>query len=97
MQATSRPSVVVLLALDQEQARDESARWRARGAVVIQARDPGGCLRVATSIRPDVIVLDRRVPGRLLRLLKAHPVSANADIQWMPALPTLVASRAAAA
>jgi hypothetical protein len=90
----SRP-VVVVLGLDQEQARDESARWRARGAVVVQAHDPGGCLRVASSVCPDVIVLDHRVPERLLRLLRAHPVSASADIQWMPAANARVESRAA--
>ena len=77
--------VVVVLALDQERAQDESERWRSRGAVVVQASDAGGCLRVATSVRPHVIVLDRGVPKRLVQVLKAHPVSARADIQWMAA------------
>jgi hypothetical protein len=39
---------------------------------------------MATSIGPDVIVLDRRVPDRLVRLLKAHPVSSTARIHWRP-------------
>jgi hypothetical protein len=87
--------VVVVLGLDQAQALDESARWRVRGAVVMRATDAAGCLRVATSVRPDVIVLDRRVPASLLRLLKAHPVSASAETRWMPALSSGVECRAA--
>src|ERR1044071_4876222 len=30
---------------------------RAQGAVVYQARTPAGCLRVATAVRPDAILL----------------------------------------
>jgi hypothetical protein len=40
---------------------------------------------MATSVGPDVIVLDRHVPARLLRLLKAHPISSSARIDWLPA------------
>jgi hypothetical protein len=86
---------VVVLGVDYQQTQDECARWRARGAVVMQASDPDGCLRVATSVRPDVLVLHRRVPDRLLGLLRAHPVSASADIQWMPAVATRVVRQAA--
>jgi hypothetical protein len=90
MQATARRAahlgqqVVVVLGLDQDQAHSASTSWRAQGAVVMQTRDAGGCLRVATSVKPDVIVLDRAVSRRLVHLLKAHPISAGADIQWMP-------------
>ena len=87
--------VVVVLGLDQEQVQDETAQWRARGAIVMRASDAAGCLRVATSVRPDVIVLDRRVPGSLPRLLKAHPVSASADMQWMPEVGSGVECQAA--
>lgn len=44
------------------------------------------CLRMATSIGPDVIILDPRVPDRLVRLLRAHPVSATARIDWLAPL-----------
>ena len=87
--------VVVVLGLDPEQTQDESARWRALGAVVMRTRDADGCLRVATSVRPDVIVLDRGVPQRLVQLLRAHPISTNAQIQWMPALGAGAEYRAA--
>ncbi|HEY2593699.1 MAG TPA: hypothetical protein VGK33_07345 [Chloroflexota bacterium] len=76
-------SLVVVLGLDQAQTEAESERWRRRGAVVMPARDAGGCLRVATAVGPDRIVLDRRTPGRLLSLLKAHPVSSTAEIEWL--------------
>ena len=79
-----RQSVVVVLGLDQRRAHLESARWRDQGAVVLQASDAGGCLRLATSVHPDVIVLDRNVPRRQLGLLKAHPSSARAHIEWLP-------------
>jgi hypothetical protein len=76
-------SLVVVLGLDQAQTEAEAERWRRRGAVVMPARDAGGCLRVATAVGPDRIVLDRRTPDRLLSLLKAHPVSSTAQIEWL--------------
>ncbi len=84
MQVRRNRSVVVVLGLDQEQTEAESARLRRQGAVVMRARDARGCLRVATAVGPDRILLDRRVQRGLLRLLKAHPVSATAEIDWLP-------------
>jgi hypothetical protein len=86
MQAQRKRSVVVVLGLDQAQTQAEADRWRRRGAVVLRARDSGGCLRVATAVGPDYVVLDRRVPRRLVHLLKAHPVSSIAQIEWLPAV-----------
>jgi len=84
MQSSGRArDVVVVLGLDTAQAEAETDHWRKRGAVTLRARDAGGCLRLATSVRPDVIVLDPRLPGRLVRLLRAHPVSARAHIEWL--------------
>jgi hypothetical protein len=40
---------------------------------------------VATAVGPDRIVLDQHVPHRLVSLLKAHPVSSAAEIEWLPA------------
>jgi hypothetical protein len=77
--------MVVVMGLDTAQAERETDRWRGLGAVVVRAHDPGGCLRMATSVGPDVIVLDRHVPERLVRLLKAHPASSRARIDWLPA------------
>lgn len=85
MQAHRERPLVVVLGLDQAQAEAEAERWRRLGAVVMRARDAGGCLRVATAVGPDRIVLDRRVPPSLIRLLNAHPVSATALIDWLPA------------
>jgi hypothetical protein len=80
-----RPLVLVL-GLDRTQAEAASNHWRSQGAIVVRARDTGGCLRTATSAGPDVIVLDPRVPERTVRLLKAHPVSSTARVEWLPLL-----------
>jgi hypothetical protein len=37
-------------------------------------------LRVATSISPDVVLLDPALPPRLERLLHAHPTSSRATV-----------------
>jgi hypothetical protein len=95
MQAQRERSIVVVLGLDQAQTDAEAERWRRRGALVMRAHDAGGCLRVATSVGPDRVVLDRRVPRRLVRLLEAHPVSASAQIEWLPGVPSTHGSLAA--
>jgi hypothetical protein len=41
-------------------------------------------LRVATSISPDVVLLDPALPPRLERLLNAHPTSSRATILHLP-------------
>lgn len=87
MQSSRRQrAMVLLMGLDTAQAEVESEHWRGVGAMVVRAHNAGGCLRMATCIGPDVIVLDRRVPERLVRLLKAHPVSSSARIDWVPSL-----------
>jgi len=88
MQAQRNRELVVVLGLNQAQTEAEADRWRRHGAVVMRAHDAAGCLRVATAVSPDRIVLDRRVPRRLVRLLEAHPVSAAARIEWLPAVGT---------
>jgi hypothetical protein len=55
-------------------------RLRNAGNVVYVAHSPEGCLRVATSVGPDVVLLDPAFPARLESLLRAHPVSARAQI-----------------
>jgi CheY-like chemotaxis protein len=57
-------------------------RLRRDGMVVYVTHDMHGCLRVATSIAPDLIVLDPRLPRRLVRLLRAHPASSGSLLRW---------------
>jgi DNA-binding response OmpR family regulator len=62
-----------------------ASQLRREGYVVYVTRSADGCLRVATSVRADIILLDPRLPARLERLLKAHPVSASARILHLSA------------
>ncbi|MCA1648019.1 MAG: hypothetical protein LC797_21995 [Chloroflexi bacterium] len=59
---------------------DVAARLRREGSVVYVTHSAQGCLRVATSVRPDIVLLDPRLPARLESLLHAHPNSAGASI-----------------
>jgi DNA-binding response OmpR family regulator len=53
---------------------------RRDGNVVYVTHSAEGCLRVATSVRADVILLDPSFPSRLEKLLRAHPSSKAARI-----------------
>src|SRR5579863_9078336 len=83
MQSTRRSRPLVLVLGDPAPAARVVDVWRDLGAVVVRARDADGCLRVATAVGPDIIVLDNSASRRLLMLLAAHPVSARARIQWL--------------
>jgi DNA-binding response OmpR family regulator len=61
-------------------AESVAAQLRRDGNVVYVAHTAEGCLRVATSVGPDLVLLDPALPPRLERLLKAHPASAGAEI-----------------
>ena len=78
----SRRSVPLILVASSSPGYAESlaAELRRDGNLVCIAHSAEGCLRVATSIAPDVILLDPRMPERLERLLHAHPASAGAQI-----------------
>jgi hypothetical protein len=83
------------MAADPSVAADVAELWHGHGAVVVHARDEGGCLRVATAVGPDVIVVDHSASRRLLRLIRAHPVSARAQIvfaQEAALRPTVLAA-----
>jgi CheY-like chemotaxis protein len=71
---------------------DVAARLRLDGSVVYATHSAEGCLRVATSIAPDVILLDpalpQRLPQRLEDLLRAHPASGRAEILHLTAPPS---------
>ena len=84
MQATRRNRPLVLvLAADPATVACTVNFWRDQGAIVVHARDDGGCLRVATAVGPDIIILDDTASSRLLKLLAAHPVSGRALIHWV--------------
>lgn len=59
---------------------------RQEGMGVALALGERGCLRVATALSPDIILLDPRLPRALLNLLRAHPLAKHADIGWSEAL-----------
>jgi len=59
---------------------------RQEGMGVAGALGDRACLRVASALRPDIILLDPRLPGALLNLLRAHPLSKSAQISWSEAL-----------
>jgi hypothetical protein len=81
METRAERRVPLIVVAHQETAA--LVEWlRAEGAVVYQTRTPEGCLRVATAVRPDMIVLPRGFPCRLVRLLQQHPTSADARIVW---------------
>ena len=61
-------------------AEEVAARLRLDGSVVYVAHSAQGCLRVATSISPDMVVLDPALPRRLEALLRAHPATVGAEI-----------------
>src|SRR5215471_1004390 len=59
-----------------------AGQLRSEGNVVYVTHSADGCLRVATSVHADVVLLDPSLPkrGRLEKLLKAHPFSTGAQI-----------------
>ena len=77
--------LIVVASASSVLAEDNAARLRLDGSVVYVAHSAAGCLRVSTSIAPDVILLDPALPQRLEDLLHAHPASARAQILHMTA------------
>lgn len=72
---------VIVVASARQGAADEIAqRLRRDGAVVLAARSAEGCLRVATSVGPDVVLLDADLPRWVEKMLRAHPSSRNARV-----------------
>jgi DNA-binding response OmpR family regulator len=73
------PLVVIASAAD-SMADQLATRLRRGGAVVYVTHSAGGCLRVATSVGPDLVLLDPAMPKRLEKLLRAHPTSSRAQV-----------------
>jgi hypothetical protein len=82
METTARRRVPFIVVAGREGTAALVESLRAQGAIVYQTRTPDGCLRVATAVRPDIIVLPREFPRRLVLLLEQHPTSAGARIVW---------------
>jgi DNA-binding response OmpR family regulator len=61
-------------------AEGVAAELRREGNAVYVAHSAEGCLRVATSVGPDLVLLDPALPPRLERLIRAHPSSSGAQI-----------------
>ena len=77
----TRDVPLILVASARDGAADEIAqRLRGNGAIVLAAHSAAGCLRVATAVGPDVVLLDADLPHRLEKLLRAHPTSARARL-----------------
>jgi hypothetical protein len=72
--------LIVVASASAAVAEGVAARLRHDGSVVYIAHSAEGCLRVATSISPDIVLLDPALPPRLESLLRAHPASARAEI-----------------
>jgi len=68
-------------------ADEAAARLRRDGSVVYVTHSADGCLRVATSVAPDVVLLDPAMPGRLVNFLRVHPATAQAQILYLDAAP----------
>jgi len=76
----SRPLIVVASG-SSAIAAHVAARLRREGNAVCIAHSADGCLRVATSVGPDLVLLDPALHTRRLeQLLRAHPTSARAQI-----------------
>jgi len=75
--------VVIVVGPDPTRARRLMTAFRERGMVTYRARTTKGCLRVATSVQPDLIVVEPKFPDRFARLLRCHPASASARLVRM--------------
>lgn len=75
-----RRPLVLMASPDDRVIERVTERARQTGSVAYAARSAAGCLRVATAIGPDVVLLDPILPKSLESRLRAHPVSANARI-----------------
>jgi DNA-binding response OmpR family regulator len=72
--------LIVVASTSSTYGEEVAARLRLDGNVVYVTHSAEGCLRVATSVAPDVVLIDRRLPHHLEDLLHAHPTSAQAAI-----------------
>ena len=50
------------------------------GSVACLAQSAAGCLRVATAVGPDVVLLDSSLPRQLRGMLRSHPATSDSII-----------------
>ena len=60
---TRRAQLIVVASAVEGTAERIAARLREDGAVAYATHSLKGCLRVATSLRPDIVVIDPALPG----------------------------------
>src|SRR5438034_7618701 len=77
---TRSVSLIVVASTSAPYAENVAARLRQEGSVVYVTHSLSGCLRVATSVAPDLVLLDPEFPPRLEKLLHAHPTSSRATV-----------------
>jgi len=93
----STPLIVVASA-SAEMAEQVAERLRREGKVVYVTHSAEGCLRVATSVAPDMVLLDPRLRTRRLeQLLAAHPSSRGARVLHLEPMPVMAGAVAPAA
>jgi len=72
--------LIVVASTSAAVAEEAAARLRRDGNIVYVTHSAAGCLRVATSVGPDMVLLDPGLPSRLVGFLRAHPATAEAQI-----------------
>lgn len=72
--------LIVIASASAEYANEVAARLRRQGNIVYVTHSPEGCLRVATSVAPDMVLIDPAFPQRVERLLRAHPGTAQTQV-----------------
>jgi len=77
--------LIVIASASTSFADSVASQLRREGNVVYVTHSADGCLRVATSVGPDLVLLDPALPSRLEHLIKAHPTSAGAQILHLSA------------
>jgi CheY-like chemotaxis protein len=75
----SRPLVLVATP-DADLAQQLTDEIHRLGFVACVARSAAGCLRVATAVGPDLVLLDARVPRHLEGMLRSHPATATTRV-----------------
>jgi hypothetical protein len=65
---------------DADLAQDLIVQIQSAGFPTCVARSAAGCLRVATAVGPDLVLLDDRLPRRLEGMLRSHPATATAEL-----------------
>lgn len=79
--AASHQPVVVIASAVASTADIAADSFRREGWVAYPAHSWEGCLRVATSVTPDLVLLDDAMPHRIESLLRAHPTCSQASIE----------------